>query len=497
MRVAMRVRAPAVALAAAATFGVTGTARAQAAAAPAMAGVSSITEEDYRERIGLLAHDSMRGRDTPSPELEETAQYVARQFRAARLEPGAGDGYLQRFPLTRVRAGPAAAQRAVLRGPPGEVTLRPGEEFVPNRGTGVAEGSGTLVSVNSPGDLAGTEGKVVLARVDRSGLSAAFGGLSEALRQHRPAGLLIALDVEPEFFAQVRAFLSSDGVLLGEPSREAYPPVILVRADALPEGLRGGSVPDASGWSAELRTESEVSEAEGVNTIGVLEGSDPELAGEYVVFTAHMDHVGVGSPDATGDSVYNGADDDASGTATVLELAQAFAGLTERPRRSLLFMTVSGEEKGLLGSRWFSENPTVPLGKIVANINIDMVGRNWKDTIVAIGKEESTLGPLAERVAADHPELGLTVVDDLWPQERFYFRSDHYNFARKGVPILFFFSGTHEDYHRPSDEPAKIDYEKLTRVGRLLYHLGLEVANADRRPEWDPEAYRRVVESAP
>jgi Zn-dependent M28 family amino/carboxypeptidase len=124
-----------------------------------------------------------------------------------------------------------------------------------------------------------------------------------------------------------------------------------------------------------------------------------------------------------------------------------------------------------------------------------MVGRNWPDTIVAIGKDESSLGPLVERVSAEHPELNMAVIDDLWPEESFYTRSDHYNFARKGVPVLFFFNGTHEDYHRASDEADKIDYEKMSRIGRLVFYLGLEVANGDEPPSWDPKAYERVVET--
>ena len=208
-----------------------------------------------------------------------------------------------------------------------------------------------------------------------------------------------------------------------------------------------------------------------------------------------MDHVGVGRP-VEGDSIYNGADDDASGTVTIIELAQAFAALPEAPRRSMVFMTVSGEEKGLLGSGWYADHPTFPLAQTVANLNMDMVGRNWTDTIVAIGKEESTLGPLVERVSAEHPELDMAVIDDIWPEEGFYSRSDHYNFARNGVPVLFFFNGTHDDYHRPSDHADKIAYDKMSRIGRLVFYTGFEVANADDRPAWDAAAYGRVVEQA-
>jgi peptidase M28-like protein len=155
---------------------------------------------------------------------------------------------------------------------------------------------------------------------------------------------------------------------------------------------------------------------------------------------------------------------------------------------------VSGEEKGLWGSKYFTEHPPVPIDRIVADINMDMIGRNWPDTIVAIGKEHSDLGPTLNRVNAAHRELGMTAIDDRWPAERFYFRSDHYNFARKGVPILFFFNGVHDDYHQVTDSPEKINSEKEARILRLLFHLGEEVGNAPNRPQWKPESYKEIVE---
>jgi hypothetical protein len=228
------------------------------------------------------------------------------------------------------------------------------------------------------------------------------------------------------------------------------------------------------------------------NTIGILEGSDPVLRNEYLVFSAHMDHVGItpGLPD----SINNGADDNASGTTGVIELAEAFSRPGARPRRSIIFLTVSGEEKGLWGSRWFSEHPAVPLEQLVADVNIDMIGRNWADTIVAIGKEHSDLGATLERVNAAHPELGMVAIDDRWPEERFYFRSDHYNFARKGVPAIFFFNGVHEDYHRVTDSPEKINSEKESRILRLLYYFGREIGDAPERPKWNAESRRLIVE---
>ena len=232
--------------------------------------------------------------------------------------------------------------------------------------------------------------------------------------------------------------------------------------------------------------------------IGILDGRDANLKKEYVLFTAHMDHLGTpgsgeGCAARGGDSICNGADDDGSGTVAVLELAQAFGAARERPKRSLVFMTVSGEERGLWGSEYFANHPTVPLASVVADLNSDMVGRNWKDTMSVIGREHSSLGAVLDSVTAAHPELNMKPVGDLWPQEELYFRSDHYNFAKKGVPILFFTSGLHPDYHQVSDSPDKIDAEKEARFAQLVYYLGLAVANAAARPQWNPDSYKQIV----
>jgi Zn-dependent M28 family amino/carboxypeptidase len=134
---------------------------------------------------------------------------------------------------------------------------------------------------------------------------------------------------------------------------------------------------------------------------------------------------------------------------------------------------------------------------VVANLNIDMVGRNWRDTIVAIGKEHSDLGATLNRVVEQHRDLNMVAIDDRWPEENFYFRSDHYNFARKGVPILFFFNGVHADYHQVSDSPDRIDSEKQARIARLLFYLGQEIGNAADRPKWNPASYQKIVEPKP
>jgi hypothetical protein len=357
------------------------------------------------------------------------------------------------------------------------------------------------------------EGRVVLLVVDYSKpVSAAVNGALQSLVQSRARAVVLISNRDSVEFARGIAAGGRPSVRLAmrdDLSGEAGLPVVEVhdRAAAGPLKAAGIDLPAVrhsatpvvrplDGLTVMVEGKEVVEETMSApNTVGILEGTDPVLKHEYIVFSAHMDHVGVNPPKpGTTDSIWNGADDDASGTTGVMELAEAFAQPGARPRRSLIFLTVSGEEKGLWGSRWFSEHPVVPIGQIVADLNMDMIGRNWKDTIVVIGKEHSDLGATLNRVNAAHPELGMTAIDDIWPEENFYFRSDHYNFARKGVPILFFFNGVHEDYHGPGDEPAKIDAEKEARIVKLVYYLGQDVGNAADRPQWKPESYKQIVE---
>jgi Zn-dependent M28 family amino/carboxypeptidase len=261
---------------------------------------------------------------------------------------------------------------------------------------------------------------------------------------------------------------------------------------AVAQSLTADGVPIAGVEAHFAALPSTLEDSRPPNVVAVIRGSDPQLRDEYVVFSAHMDHVGIGTADATGDSIYNGADDDASGTAALVEVAEAFATLAEPPARSLLFLAVSGEEKGLLGSRYFSEHPTVPLESIVANINVDMIARNAPDSVVVIGQEYSSLGPLVQTVASENTSLGLTVVPDPWPEERFFFRSDHFNFARKEIPALFFFAGVHEDYHQPSDEVDKIDADKAARVARLIFRTAYAIADEASPPEWTEEGLTQI-----
>jgi len=211
------------------------------------------------------------------------------------------------------------------------------------------------------------------------------------------------------------------------------------------------------------------------NVAGWREGREPGYRDEYVVFVAHMDHVGVGAP-VNGDSIYNGADDNASGSSAVLEIAQALGALDPAPRRSVIVLLVSGEEHGFWGSKAFVADPPVPLDHVVAVFNLDMVSRNSPDTMPVAGMDLSTLGDAVARAAASHPEDHLAVYDGPGGL------SDHIPFSGVGIPWLLFFNGLHGDYHRPSDEPSHSDPDKAARVARLAFRTGMLVADAVDRP---------------
>ncbi len=233
------------------------------------------------------------------------------------------------------------------------------------------------------------------------------------------------------------------------------------------------------------------------NVVGFVEGSDPALSKTFVAFGAHYDHLGYQQGSlARGvtDRIWNGADDDGSGTATLIGLAHAFAG-GEKPRRSLLFVWHAGEELGLYGSRYFADYPTVAIEEIVAQLNIDMIGRN-RDNKDNQNNTVSVVG--SDRISTELHNLmidansGLPMpmsldygMNDPMDPERIYYRSDHYSYAAKGIPVIFFFTGLHSDYHRVSDSVEKINFEKMARIGQLVFELGRRLANLDHAPARD------------
>jgi len=211
------------------------------------------------------------------------------------------------------------------------------------------------------------------------------------------------------------------------------------------------------------------------NVAAVLTGSDNRLAGEYVVVVAHGDHKGIGAPVGL-DSIYNGADDNASGTAGVLELARAFAATAPHPMRSVLFLVVSGEEEGYWGSQYFVAHAPVPIANVVAVITLDMISRSSPDSLQVGGRDRSSLGDVLANTLRLHPETGFAVTTG--PT----YGSDQVPFFGAGVPFLMFFAGLHADYHTPKDEADRIDPEKAARVARLAFEVAITVANTPARP---------------
>jgi len=235
------------------------------------------------------------------------------------------------------------------------------------------------------------------------------------------------------------------------------------------------------------------------NVAALWEGNDPVLKNEMVAVGAHYDHVGSKCGLVSGDVICNGADDDGSGTTGVLAIAEALAKSSKRPKRSILFVWHAGEEKGLLGSEYFTRYPTVPLDKVIAQLNIDMIGRSRKandsnpknkvlsgeNEIYVIGSKmmSTELGNLAESVNKSFLNLNYNFkFDDPKDPNRFFFRSDHFHYTSKGIPIFFWFNGEHEDYHRPDDEPGKIDYQRMEKITKTIFLTMWELADLKSRP---------------
>jgi Zn-dependent M28 family amino/carboxypeptidase len=250
------------------------------------------------------------------------------------------------------------------------------------------------------------------------------------------------------------------------------------------------------GITASVDIRNKIRAVESKNVTGVLEGQTPE----YVVYSSHWDHLGIGEAQ-NGDNIYNGAVDNAAGTAVMMEIARAFTRSEPKPKRSVVFLSVTAEEQGLLGSRYYSENPVFPLNKTIANINIDGANVYGRDNneIQVIGSGYTTLEDVLQRVVA---EQGRSIVPDREPEKGFYFRSDQFSFAKRGVPALFTESTTVEDnreytanrYHKPSDQyNPSWDMKAAVRDAEALYRVGLEVANTDHWPEWKPGTEFRAI----
>jgi Zn-dependent M28 family amino/carboxypeptidase len=311
------------------------------------------------------------------------------------------------------------------------------------------------------------------------------------LQAARERGALALLVVHPFDAEETRPYAESNpfalrmfgrrSMTLGASSSDSTPLLFVEDhlRDAIDEVVGLSEAPsepkDLEGARARFAFEADVETIEDRNVIGLFPGSDEDLKEQVIIFSAHYDHVGV-----VNDEIHNGSDDNASGTSALLEIAQAF-GEGPAPRRSVAFLWVSGEEKGLLGSKWWSDHMTLPEGfKVVANINMDMVSRNDPNRVSITPSPDhpdySTIIPTA--VAA----LDAEAMQPDFDADQFYARTDSYNFARQGIPIIFFFSGLHDDYHQPGDDIEKADVGKAVRIARSAYRLGWALAQADDPP---------------
>jgi Zn-dependent M28 family amino/carboxypeptidase len=490
------------------------------------------------KHVAFLAHDEMRGRETGSPEHRKAANYVAEALADAGVQPGGGNGYLQPVTFRSRRIDEARSSLALVRrGKAAPVVL--GDEAAFGMRIDAAPaveaplvfaGHGLVIPETGHDDFAGLDvkGKVVVyisgsPRSVPGALSAHYQSAGErwaTLKRLGAVGTISvanpkAMDVPWERSAANRlnpAMALADASLdetAGQQLSVAFNPA---RAERLFEGSghtfaevlkvadEGKALPHfplAGAVRATVAVESQNVESQ--NVVGIVRGRDPALADEFVVLTAHLDHVGIGAA-IDGDAIYNGAMDNASGIATLLESARAIAAA--RPKRSVVFVAVTAEEKGLLGSRYFALHPTVAKDGIVANINMDMFLPLFPlKTLMVLGLDESDLG---DDVRAVTTAMNVGVQADPEPQRNRFIRSDQYSFIREGVPALAMKVGyeegspeakiaadwTRERYHAPSDDLEQpIDRGAAFDFTKMVGELCVRVANRETRPQWKEASF--------
>ena len=480
----------------------------------------SITVRDLKRHLTFLASDELGGRYTLSEGNRIAGRYLASQLESYGYRGGAKDGsFFQKVPLS-IRTLKPAESGVALRVGDQTMEFKYGSDFMMEK----------PVAANLNGDL------VFVGRSNATQPSAALTVSGKIVVTPSGGMLSIGSDVPDDDVALSLINLGAIGVILvpsnqamqlwnrlsnyfdneGQPSLPprtgpngqsapviyAGPSLIKAIAGALKKDenyLRSASTamnsPEPIAASASIKTSvSVMPSGPAQNVIGILEGSDPRLKEEYVVYSAHYDHLAAGPRG----EVYNGADDDGSGTVAVLEIAEALAVGT-RPLRSTLIIFHTAEEMGLLGSEFNTDyEPVVPMEKLVANFNIDMIGRARAagnndprdreltdgESLYVIGADKlsTELNRISEQTNAETARMRFdyTYNDDRHPQ-RFYYRSDHYNYAKHGVPIIFYFTGVHRDYHRTTDDVDKIDFSRIERISRMVLATGWRVANLDHK----------------
>lgn len=486
----------------------------------------------FEHDLRTLASDEFEGRAPGTPGYDKAVDYIVKSYREIGLAP-AGDGrsYLQQVPLRRAFAE-AEKARVII----GGEALQPLVDFLPSaaRTTELATAKGDVVFVGYGID-APSFGETAYEELDvRGKIVAVLPGVPEGLpseerahfnsfttkRQtalaHGAVGMIALLDRQPNALsrARQRQSLARPTEIVRHPAG-SYPRLDVVislyrgGADALfanvdvdMDALYAGEiVPMDLETDISISTQTRFEDYTSPNVIGMIKGSDPALKDEYVVLTAHLDHLGIlQTVEENVDRINNGAMDNASGTSTLLEEARKFMADAEPPRRSILFVALTAEEKGLLGSEYFARHPTVPQEAMVANVNLDMpiLKHEFTDAI-AFGAEHSTIKPIAERAGAS---MGVKLSPDPVPQMVLFTRSDHYNFVKVGVPSIFLFLGFENggeaafrtfmatNYHRPSDDADQgILWDMGAKFAELNYRIAREIANADEKPVWNEDSF--------
>lgn len=426
------------------------------------AALNHISANSLRGHLSFIASDLLEGRDTPSRGLDIAAEYIVAQFRRAGLEPAAGTSYFHESSWKINRANMTGfSMRLMLDGKaydiaPGEVTI------LSDRGFDLTE-EAVLVPSSNP-SAAETKGKPFYSTNKKTPSSKLREGASVVVMLD-PTGAIAGMMGGPKPYQDK------------PDARNA--PAILIHRDDLPEQ------PKEARLTLKL-AEPEAKRFPMRNVAAILRGSDPELAKTFIVVTAHYDHIGMLGPGA-GDRIFNGANDDGSGTVSMLEIADALSRLTVRPKRSLLFVALSGEEKGLLGTRAFADHPPVPVTAMTANVNIEVLGRTDVEDTIQTGKlsvtgiDYSTMGAT---IAAAGQETGVEVYKHKL-NEAFFSRSDNLVFARKGIPAHTVSNGfIYPDYHGLADEWQKIDFENMARLSRAIGAAILRLADDPKAPTW-------------
>lgn len=492
---------------------------------------STITAEDLRTHLEIIASDAFEGRETGEPGQKKAAAYIRDYFASLGIEPCVDGSYYQEYPLKRESSSASTLKVGDkefnfiddfffwLGFDSGE--LKPSDVVFMGYGIDSENysdyaGSGDLTGkmvIAMEGEPFNDDAQSLVTQSERASEWASEWRMKRDAAQTRGAmGFIMIKDNYKNYVGRVKYFLESPGLTLDYPEKRGDDviPTIFVSDDVAKAILgkkgdlakvkkkikkKGKFSSSSLGSDLTLNIVRDKEEVIAENVLAFIEGSDPFLKDEIVVITAHYDHVGVNKKG----EVFNGADDDGSGTVTALELAQAFKMAKDEgngTRRSILVMTVSGEEKGLLGSEWYSEYPVFALDKTVADLNIDMIGRvdekhaDDPNYIYLIGSDKlsTELHAISEEANSTYTNLALDYEynhpDD---PNRFYYRSDHYNFARKGIPVIFYFSGVHEDYHGVGDDPEKILYDKTAVIGQLIFHTAWELANRDDKIVVDVE----------